>query len=311
MTLVQLEYVVAVANYHHIGLAAEHCHVTQPTLSMQLQKLEESLGVVIFDRSRQPVMPTPIGERIVEQARVILAESKKLQSLVQEGKRELVDELKIGIIPTIASYLVPGFISNFLESNPGISLSVVEDMTDNLVRSLREDKLDAAILATPLRQQGLFQQVLFYEPFCVFASDAHPLLKLKNIKPGDLSDVDLWMLSEGHCLRNQAFRLCSLSNENQLQKRFRYQPGNLHSLLGLVRMEKGYTIIPTLAVDEFDEQDKKNIRRFQKPYPSREISLVTHRNYLKKASLDALAENIISQIPEGMKTYKDKQILDI
>ena len=313
MTLVQLEYLVAVDTHRHFATAAEHCFVTQPTLSMQLQKLEEEIGVQLFDRSRVPVRPTEIGKEIIAQARVILAESKKIQEIVQGQKQELSGELKIGVIPTLAPYLIPLFITNFLEKHPNVHISVQELLTDQIIEKLKHELLDVGLLITPLEDKSIKEIPLFYEAFVTYINPHHPLASQKSIKSEQLDLDELWILNEGHCFRSQVLNICNRSNKNKTSQNSHldYKSGSLETLKRIVETQHGLTLLPELSVLDMPEQKRKLVRNFQDPQPMREVSLVVHRSFLKKKLIEALQQEIIASVPEDIRTRKKEKVVPV
>ncbi|NJM09601.1 MAG: LysR family transcriptional regulator [Bdellovibrionaceae bacterium] len=212
-SLTQLEYIVAVDKHKHFGKAANECHVTQPTLSMQIQKVEEEIGYPLFDRLKKPIIATPKGQRFLSQAKVLLFEHRKLMDLSRQQGGELSGDFRLGVIPTIAPYLLPLFIEAFSKQFPKIHLVIDELKTETIIKNLHEDQLDAAILATPLNESGLKERPIFYEPFSLYVSKSHPLNARKRIKEDDLSGHEMWLLADGHCFRQQIVRYCSLRNK--------------------------------------------------------------------------------------------------
>jgi LysR family transcriptional regulator, hydrogen peroxide-inducible genes activator len=312
MTLIQLEYLLAVDTYRHFATAAEHCFVTQPTLSMQLQKLEEELGVLIFDRSRVPVRPTEIGKEIIAQARIILAESKKLQEIIQNQKQELSGELRIGVIPTLAPYLMPLFITSFLQKYPDVRVIVQELLTDQIVEKLKYELLDVGLLVTPLEDKSLREQPIFYEAFVVYVNPGHPLSKQKSIDPVQLDLDELWVLNEGHCFRSQVLNICNTSaKSNSSSGHLDYKSGSLETLKRIVDTQYGLTLLPELSVLDMSEDKKKLIRPFQEPQPLREISMVVHRSFLKKKLIDALQQEILASIPIKIRDRKKERVIGV
>lgn len=307
MTLVQLEYAVAVDTYRSFVLAAEKCFVTQPTLSMQIQKLEEQLGVKLFDRSRQPVVPTEIGVEVIEQARILLNESYKIKEIISEKKGDITGELKIGIIPTIAPYLLPRVIGGFMEKYPKVKLVIYEFTTENIIQQLKVGLLDCGILATPLDEPLLFERPVFYENFVSYVSKNSPLFKKKTLVTSDLDIDELWLLNEGHCLRNQVLNICKhkKSHDNRLD----YNTGSIETLIKMVDLNNGITILPELAIQDFSIKQMDKVRYFKSPEPSREISIVTHKNFIKKRIIDALEIEIQNSVPKRMKSKKKKEII--
>jgi LysR family hydrogen peroxide-inducible transcriptional activator len=311
ITVVQLEYIVALDTHRHFALAAAHCFVTQPTLSMQIHKLEEELGVLLFDRSRQPVVPTELGEIIVAQARKVLQESKRIESIIQEFKGEVAGNLKLGIIPTVSSYLIPLFINKFIKKFPNLNLQIEEDFTENLLQNLKAEKLDAAILATPLHQPLFTEYPLYYEPFVVYAAKGHKAFEKKVIGPGDIVMSDLWLLQEGHCMRNQVLNICSDKQPANKIANFEFKAGNIETLKKIVEIQKGITLLPELATYDFNKHQKSMVRYFKSPEPVREISIVTHRHFVKKNLIETLSKAIINAVPEKMLHVQKKHIIQI
>lgn len=311
MTLVQLRYIIAVDTWRHFATAAEKCFVTQPTLSMQIQKLEDELGLRIFDRSKTPVVPTAEGESIIAQAREILREAERLTELVREKKGELVGELKVGIIPTLAPYLVPLFLKNFLKRFPGIRLTLTELTTDVIVEKLKKNLLDAGLLVTPLDENGITERPLFYEEFVVYVSPDEAAYKKRYVLADDIDVRHLWLLEEGHCLRSQIMHLCELKTRAVGGQNVQYEAGSVETLKKLVETRNGVTILPTLAVRDLTARQMKMVRHFKPPVPVREVSLVTHRNFVKKKFLDALRDAILQSIPDHMKHKKRRDVVEI
>ncbi|MEJ7778058.1 MAG: hydrogen peroxide-inducible genes activator [Daejeonella sp.] len=310
MTLVQLEYIIAIETYRSFGLAAEKCFVTQPTMSMQVQKLEEDLGVKLFDRSRQPVIPTEIGVEILEQARLIVKESYKIKEIISNKKGGAEGELKIGIIPTMAPYLMPRVISAFMEKYPMVQLLVWEYTTEQIVYGLKNGLLDCGILSTPLSDKSLNENPLFFESFVAYLSKSSPLTSKKNLSPNDIDANDLWLLSEGHCMRNQILNICNRRKSDEI-KPFEYNTDSVETLKRMVDMNKGITLLPELSLADFSVRQLDRVRYFKSPAPSREISIVTHRNFLKRKLISILEKEIIAAIPKRMQSKRKKEIMQI
>ena len=209
ITLTQLEYVIAVDEHRHFATAAERCCVTQPTLSMQIKKLEEDLGVVIFDRSRQPVVPTDIGGRLIEQARLVIAATRRMEEIINEDRQEVAGSLKIGIIPTLAPYLLPIFIGDYIRKYPAVKVEVEELVSEEIIRRLKRDTLDAGIFVTPYRDDKIVGRPVFYEQMLVYAHPGHELLRKRTLEVADIATPELWMLGDGHCFRDQVVNLCA------------------------------------------------------------------------------------------------------
>jgi LysR family transcriptional regulator, hydrogen peroxide-inducible genes activator len=310
MTLIQLEYIVAVDTWRHFATAAAKCFITQPTLSMQLQKIEVELGVQIFDRSKVPVVPTAEGVEIIQQARVILKEVERLSEVTRERQGEIVGELRLGILPTIAPYLLPLFLKRFLEKYPGIRLKVTELTTKILVDRLKKNLLDAGLVVTPLNDPGIFEQPLFYEEFVVYVSPAETVYKKRYVLAEDIDVRHLWLLEEGHCLRSQIMNLCELKSKVQEDNNFHYEAGSIETLKKMVEMQNGITILPKLALKDLSPRQLKMVRCFQPPAPVREVSLVTHRSIVKRRILGALQREILLAVPQDMQHKGSRTVVE-
>jgi LysR family hydrogen peroxide-inducible transcriptional activator len=309
MTLVQLEYIVAVDTYRSFIVAADKCFVTQPTLSMQVQKLEETLGIKLFDRTRQPVTPTDIGIEIIEQARKVLQESYKINEIISDRKGEISGEIKIGVIPTVAPYLLPKVIGSFMEKYPKVKLSISELTTEHIINKLKTGLLDCGILATPLDENNLTERPVYYENFVSYVSKSSSVFKKKSLTINDLDISDLWLLNEGHCMRNQILSICKHKKDHD--QNLEYNTGSIETLIRMVDLNNGITILPELSLQQFSIKQLDKVRYFKSPEPSREISIVTHSNYIKKRMIDALETEILDGIPKRMKSKKKKDILNI
>lgn len=310
MTLVQLEYIVAVDTYRSFVGAAEKCFVTQPTLSMQVQKLEEMLNVKLFDRGRQPVTPTEIGAQIIEQARIVLQESQKIKELINNQQQDIAGELRVGIIPTLAPYLLPQVIAAMMEKYPALKLLIWEYTTDDIIHHLKTGVLDCGLLATPLAEESIIEDPLFYENFVTYISKNSKLIKKKTIDPEDLESENIWLLNERHCMRAQVLNICRSTQENRLQG-LTYNTGSVETLIKMVDLNNGATIIPELALAELSNKQLSKIRPFKSPEPVREISLITHKNFIKKRMLNAFKEEIMEVVPKTMKHKKKKDVIGL
>ncbi|MCL4638764.1 MULTISPECIES: hydrogen peroxide-inducible genes activator [Olivibacter] len=311
MTLVQLEYIIAVDTYRSFVAAADKCFVTQPTLSMQIQKLEESLGVRIFDRTRQPIVPTEIGEEIIRQARVAVLESQKIKEIVAYKKGEVEGELKIGVIPTVAPYLLPKVLGNFMEKYPKLHLHVWEYTTEKIVRELKTGVLDCGILSTPIHEPNLQEHPLFYETFVAYIAKESSLSKKKAVTASDILNEKLWLLNEGHCMRNQVLNICNRRKTMNPDDSFEYNTGSVETLKRMVDTNAGVTIMPELSIAEFSVKELDQVRYFKSPEPVREISLITQQNYLKKRAIEALKSEILQILPKRFRNKKKKEVMDI
>lgn len=311
MTFVQLEYIVAVDTYRHFASAAEHCFVTQPTLSMQIQKMELELGVKIFDRSKQPVVPTEIGQQLVEQAKRILSEKNMIDELVQIKKGILTGELKIGIIPTLAPYLLPLFIQQFTSKHPQVRLVVSELTTEKIISRLRESRIDVGILVTPLNEAGIKEYVLFYEELLVYVSKNNPVYNKAFVLPQDIDPNKLWLLEEGHCFRSQILNLCELRKVGRGSNNFEYEAGSFETLRRMVELNDGITVLPQLATFDLNSNQQQLVRQFRKPAPMREVSMVVHRDFVKKRLIDVLKTEIMDSVPEKIRLNKSKNVIAV
>ncbi len=311
MTITQLEYIIAVDTYRHFSEAAAQCYITQPTLSMQIQKLEEDLGIKIFDRSKQPVIPTELGEEILMQARVIIHEVKMMEQLIKDRQGLLQGELRVGIIPTLAPYLLPLFLHEFLRKYPDIKIIVKELTTEHIIDKLKQGKIDAGLLVTPLHEGSIMEYPLFYEEMVAYVSKSNSAFKKNYVLADDIDLDELWLLEEGHCFRNQVMNLCELKKKNKDQSHFEYESGSIETLRKMVEMNKGITILPEMATLDFSVKQQNMVRHFKSPAPVREVSLVTHRNYVKKKLVDVLKEEVLACLPEKMILNKKNNLVKI
>lgn len=309
MTLTQLEYIIAVDTYRHFVLASEKCFVTQPTLSMQIQKLEEELGVKIFDRSKQPVIPTEIGASIIQQARVIVREAHLIHQLIADQKNSMSGELRVGIIPTLAPYLLPEVFQRMREKYPELNLVVKEAITEQVISELKNNHLDCGIVVTPLNDMAIKEDILFYEELFVYVSRKNNLFEKKYVLAKDINPHQLWLLEEGHCFRSQVLNLCELRKYSDLH--FKYESGNIETLKRMVDKSDGITILPELAVKEFSAAQMKFVKKLKEPSPAREVSLVTHRDHIKTRLIKTLREEILQVIPKPMQKLYNKKVVEI
>ena len=306
MTITQLNYVLAVAEHLNFTVAAEKCFVTQPTLSMQIQKLEEELEIRIFDRNKKPIQLTEVGKKIVEQAKSIVNEADRIKDIVEQQKGFIGGDFKIGIIPTIMPTLLPMFLKNFIRKYPKINLIVEEHTTDEVISRLQKGQLDAAIAATPLNESDLKEIVLYYEPFVgYFPSEFRN--GLTELSPNDLNVNDILLLQDGHCFTNGILNICKASKLDQSQN-FELTSGSFETLIGLANEGLGVTLLPYLHTLNLSEKDKKNIIEFADPKPSREVSLIFPKNELKIHIVDALRQTI-SGVVKGAIAFQDIAII--
>jgi LysR family hydrogen peroxide-inducible transcriptional activator len=300
ITLTQLEYIVAVDTFRHFGRAAENCFITQPTLSMQIKKLEEDLEVIIFDRSIQPLIPTDVGRRIIDQARITLQESQKINSIIKEHKNLISGELKIGIIPTLAPYLLPLFIGNYKRRYPNINIKVEELTTMNIIDRLQRDLLDVGVLVTPLNEERINEKPIFYEGMLLYVHDDHPLATKEVIKLKDVATPEIWLLSDGHCFRDQVINLCSFKGSVNTALPFHFEAGSLETIMNIIDKEGGLTIIPELATIGMSESRYDHVRTFVDINPLREVSLVYSRHFAKYKLIELLWKEIVASMPEKL-----------
>lgn len=300
-SLTQLEYITAVDKFRHFGKAAEHCHITQPTLSMQIQKVEEEIGYPLFDRMKKPVIPTGKGARFIHQAQILLREHRRLMDLAKSQEHEVSGDFRLGVIPTVAPYLTPLFIEAFSRTYPKVQLSIDELKTETILRRLQDDTLDAGIMATPLKEEGLREQRLYVESFFLYVSKHHALAERKRIKESDLDGKDMWLLEDGHCFRSQIMRYCSLKSRDGVFPNVQFEGGGMDTLRYLIRKSRGYTLVPALFVDLLHESERReHVREFERPVPAREISLVYRRDQWKSDIIKALSETVRDQLPREL-----------
>lgn len=306
-SLTQLEYVVAVHKTGHFAKAAEVCGVTQPTLSMQIQKLEESLGVVLFDRAKKPILLTDVGRRLIEQFQVVLHEAKTVTGLIEANKSQAVSgELVVGVIPTVAPYLVPRFLPVIEQMYPSIELRILELQTQRIIEALDTDEIDVGLLATPLKLPKVIEFALFFEPFQVLCRTDHALGGTKRVKYSNLKSDDIWLLEEGHCLRNQILDVCAVRKGQSDRRKYRFESGSLETIKNLVQSYGGYTLLPKLATVGVGSDTC--LIPFERPIPAREIGLVYRREHYKADLIEALGQTILESIPDDVRRLRQKDL---
>lgn len=311
MTITQIEYIVAVEKNGSFVTAAEKCFVTQPTLSMQIQKLEEELGMKIFDRNHHPIIPTEMGKLIIEQAKKVLFERDKIDELISSQKKELIGSLNIGVIPTVAPSIIPQAMKSFVKKYPSVEISITEMNTDQIIHKLKHGEIDFGILSTPLYEKSLKESPIYREPYVVYASKGHKLLKSKNVDPKDIDVNEIWSLGDEHCMRFQVMNLCGKQKFYGAQNTFNYHSGSLFSLIRMVDVNGGVTILPELSLIDFPKDMMDQVRPFKEPTPVREISLVTNKYFTKNKLAISFTDSIVTNIPETMRNNKKKNILAI
>jgi LysR family hydrogen peroxide-inducible transcriptional activator len=307
MTITQLQYVLAVAEHKNFTLAAEKCFVTQPTLSMQIQKIEEELNILIFDRSKKPIQLTAIGQKIVEQAKNIVNEAGKIKDIVEYQKGFIGGEFRLGIIPTIMPTLLPMFLNNFIKKYPKIKLIIEELNTDEIILRLKNGHLDAAIAATPLEDEKIKEIVLYYEPFVAYIPDNYAISHKNEIEVSDLNLDDILLLQDGHCFRDGILNLCK-NQDITTRNSFQLESGSFETLIKLADEGLGTTLLPYLHTLDLKEKNKLKLRQFKEPKPAREVSLIYPKSELKIHIIDAL-RNTISGVVKGAIAFQNVQII--
>jgi LysR family transcriptional regulator, hydrogen peroxide-inducible genes activator len=310
MTLTQLRYLLAVDQYRHFGKAAQACNVSQPSLSIQIQNLEEELDVKLFERDKNICVPTEVGVEVLKQARLIADETQRMNDIVSSFKSEVKGLLKLGIIPTIAPFLLPAIIPVIQKEFPELRLEISEQNTANLVHLLDKGQIDAAILSTPkTAPESLKEKVLYYEPFVLFTSKIHPLSKVSPVSIEDLEQFAPFLLDDTHCMRDQVEKLCML--ETKVESKLQLKAGSIQTLVEVVRTSGGYTLLPALAQEYFKKNYPDSFRPLAEPKPSRKVSLVFHRSFLKRALIDALHKIILKHLPQSAIPIEKKAITKV
>lgn len=302
MNIQQLEYIIAVDNYRHFSKAAEASFVTQPTLSMMVQKLEDELGVKIFDRTQLPVQPTEIGRKIIDQARISVAQINQIKEIIHEEKGNVRGTFRLGIIPTVSPYLLPRLMEEHMQGDTDISIVVRELTTDTILRGLANDSLDGGILATPLNDDSVTERPLYYERFFAYVSPRERSLYVKNeLDEGDLDNEKLWLLDEVHCFRTQILHLCNMKKRRRSHSIFTFEAGSIDTLIKIVDENDGLTVIPEMATYNLNEQQKKNVRPFKKVTPVREISLITRKEFIRERLIRIIVDEVKSAVPNSLQ----------
>jgi LysR family hydrogen peroxide-inducible transcriptional activator len=307
MTITQLKYVLAVAEHKNFTLAAEKCFVTQPTLSMQIQKVEEELNIQIFDRTKKPIQITAIGEKIINQAKNIVIEADRIQDIVEQQKGFIGGEFRLGIIPTIMPTLLPMFLNNFIKKYPKVKLIIEELNTDEIISRLNKGTLDAAIAATPLNEEKIKEIVLYFEPFVAYITENHQVFAKNEIDISDLNLNEILLLQDGHCFRDGILNLCK-NNTNMEQNHFQLQSGSFETLIKLADEGLGITLLPYLHTLDLSDKNKAKLKHFVSPKPAREVSLIYPKSELKIQIIDALRTTIAGVI-RGAIAFQDVQII--
>lgn len=308
MTLQQLEYILAVDRFRHFGRAAEHCNVTQPTLSAMIQKLEEELEVKIFDRSRSPIAPTAVGDSVIREARETLARASRIKDVIGEEKQSVKGIFRVGILPTIAPYLLPRFFPAMAKKYPQLDMRVMEMKTHEIKKALNEGEIDAGILAALDGLEEYDQQHLIYEKYLGYVSRNDALFGKEIIRTSDLvASKDLWLLNEGHCFRDSMVRFCQMKSAQG--SRLAYNLGSMETFMRMVESGKGITFIPELASMQFGESQKELVRPFAVPVPTRQLILITNKNFIRRTLLDVLVKEVQASVPKEMWKLKGGQVV--
>lgn len=297
MTLQQLQYVVALDTHRHFVRAAESCFVAQPTLTIQVKKLEEEISLLIFDRKSNPLKPTPMGSVFIERAREILRQTESLKALVNDDRESLSGFYRLGIIPTAAPYLLPLFLKDFCDAHPEVRFEIQEMTSETIIESLKRETLDIGLLAGPLKEPRLKEITLFHEPFWAYAHQDSQVASYQEIESKDLSGEELWLLNQGHCFRNQMLNVCQSEHKSQVHPGFSFESGSIETLKKMVKNNGGYTLVPELAIDR--STDESYLIPFSDPIPSRRMSLLVANTFTKQGLLTALRRSIIEAVPDS------------
>ena len=303
MTLQQMEYIVAVYRLRHFAKAAEHCGVTQPTLSAMIQKLEQELGVKLFERSSQQVVPTAIGRLVVEQAWRVISRARKIKDIVEEERNALSGVFRIGILPTIAPYLLPRFFTRLMEEYPDIDFRVSEMKTADCKKALTRGEIDVAIIVSLGEIEGMEQDSLYFEQFIAYVSENDSLFQSKSIRSADLPGHFLWLLDEGHCFRDQLVKFCNI--KSACDSKLTYSLGSIETFMRMVEAGQGITFIPELALDQLTESQKRLVRPFAIPIPTREVVLLTTKTFVRKGIKQMMINEIRDSVPQRMLKMND------
>lgn len=302
MNIQQLEYILAVDTYRHFAKAAEHCRVTQPTLSMMIQKLEDELGVKLFDRNMQPVRPTPAGSKVIEQARKVLYQTSLIKDIVNEEEQSLKGRFRLAVLPTIAPYLLPRFFQQLSEKYPDMDIRILEMQTLPTMTALLNGEIDAAIIANRPSETQFQGDILFYEQFFGYVARNESIFKKDLIRTADINEERLWLLDEGHCFRDQLMRFCQMEKVKVRQAAYRL--GSLETFMRMVESGNGVTFIPELATYQLSMEQKELVRPFAIPKPTREIVFATRKDFIRHTMAGILIESIKASVPKEMLTLQ-------
>ena len=307
MTITQLKYVLAVAEHQNFTKAAKTVFVTQPTLSMQIQKLEDELDILIFDRSKKPIQLTDVGAKLVVQARNIVNESDRMQDVVDQQKGFIGGEFTLGIIPTVMPTLLPMFLNTYIKKFPKVKLKIVELPTESIIKELNDGNLDAAIAATPLNNDNIKERVLYYEPFVGYIPKNNSLSSKETLSPSDLDVNDLLLLEDGHCFRDSVLNICKTKKAYD-DEHFKLASGSFETMIKLSNEGLGMTLLPYLNSLDINEKDKENLKSFEEPNPAREVSLIYQKSELKIQIINSLKDTI-SAVIKGAIAFQNVEII--
>ena len=306
MTLQQFEYIIALEKFRHFTKAAEYCNVTQPTLSAMIQKLEDELEVKIFDRSQQPIAPTPAGMLVIKQAKEALVQAEQIKNIVQEQKQDVAGKFTLGILPTIAPYLLPRFISVLMKKYPKLELRIAEMKTHEIKRALLNGEIDAGVLADIEDLEEYNISHLFYEQYMAYVSKSCLLYEKQLVKSSDLQNHQLWLLDEGHCFRDQMVKYCQIKSAQDSQ--MTYSLGSIETFMRMVESGCGVTFIPWMAVQQLSESQKELVRPFAIPVPTRHLVVATNKNFIRNTILTAIIDEIQASVPKAMHSLATSQV---
>lgn len=312
MNIQQLQYIVAVDEHLHFQRVAESCFVTPATLSMMIKKLEEELDIVIFDRSKQPILPTDIGNSIIEKAKTVLYHIKDLEKTAKDNSNDMAGDVCLAIIPTLAPYLSHLFIPHLMQKYPNLRIKLFEWNTNQIIEALNHDRLDIGIAATLLHKPEIKEYPVFYEKLVTYSTERNMTNEKSYIAPKDINLKRLWLLEEDHCLRAQVANLCSLKKKYGKNLQLDFEAGSIETLLNIVNTNEGITILPELAIQSLSEERKLGIKEFTSPVPVREISLLTYRHFVKTKLLEEISNEIKEAVePFLSKMEGDQKIVEI
>ncbi|MEL7118276.1 MAG: LysR substrate-binding domain-containing protein [Bacteroidota bacterium] len=311
MTLLQLEYALELNRIGSFNRAAKNIGISQPGLSLQIRKLEEEIGLTLFDRSQKKIKTTPKGALFLEKAQLILTQTKQLKELALQLSEEYSGQLTIGIIPTLAPYLLPLFIQKLNDQFPKLTIHVNEVVTEEIIQGIKEGKFDAGIIATPIESTiTLTTKPLFYEGFELFVSNLHDLYASEEIEVDKIPPKDIWLLKEGNCLRNQVDDICSLNQKKSTSSSsFYFESNSIESLCRIVEYKGGITILPELTTLHFDSEREPMIKKLAGPRRVREISIIHLPNHVRKEIIDAIGELIKKSVPKKLLSKENSDLI--